>query len=233
VTKVRVTGSVDEAQIRAFNPSVVYAIKEIEDFSAELNAVTFTDSPILIHREVDVLARRHSDHAASETSEVSFSRQAECCRIQIVNPVIEIDRNAGHEIRSLPQDEDGFLPIDNHGRVIGLEHVYAAGDGTNFPVKQGGIACQQADAAAASIAAEAGVGNDPRPFEPVLRGVLVTERSARFLRDGEAVTASAMWWPPTKIAGEELMEVLQDVGTMRRPDAHGAAVDVRLPVHAL
>jgi sulfide:quinone oxidoreductase len=150
-----------------------------------------------------------------------------------VQRVVTLPRLRGPELPGLPLDEDGFVRCDQHGRVHGLDDVWAAGDATSFPIKQGGLACQQADAAAASIAAEAGAGNDPQPFEPVLRGVLITERSARFLRDGEAVTASAMWWPPTKIAGEELIEVLEDIGTMRRPTPGGAPVEVRLPVHAL
>jgi sulfide:quinone oxidoreductase len=40
--------------------------------------------------------------------------------------------------------------------VLGLTDVYAAGDLTQFPLKQGGTAAQQADAAASSIAADAG-----------------------------------------------------------------------------
>ena len=41
----------------------------------------------------------------------------------------------------------GFIPVDEHGRVPGLDHVYAAGDGTDLAIKQGGLAAQQADAA--------------------------------------------------------------------------------------
>ena len=58
----------------------------------------------------------------------------------------------------------GFLPVDTHGRVAGVPGVYAAGDATDFDIKQGGIACQQADAAAEAIAADAGVAIDPAPF---------------------------------------------------------------------
>ena len=58
----------------------------------------------------------------------------------------------------------------------GVEDVYAAGDITAFPVKQGGIAAQQAEAAAESIAADAGA-DSPGPFRPVLRGLLLTGRS--------------------------------------------------------
>ena len=55
-------------------------------------------------------------------------------------------------------------------RMVGMPDVYAAGDITSFPVKQGGIATQQANAAAESMAAAAGAELIPRPFEPVLRG---------------------------------------------------------------
>src|SRR6185503_8698080 len=90
--------------------------------------------------------------------------------------IVTLARMRGHATRSLPHDEDGFLPIDNHGRVVGIENVYAAGDGTNFPVKQGGIACQQADAVAEVIARSAGASLEPRSFRPVLRGQLITGR---------------------------------------------------------
>ena len=43
-----------------------------------------------------------------------------------------------------------------------LAGVYAAGDGTAFPIKQGGLATQQADAVAETIAAAAGAPVEPR-----------------------------------------------------------------------
>jgi len=94
--------------------------------------------------------------------------------------------------------------------------VFAAGDITAFPIKQGGLACQQADAAAMQIAADAGADVQPEPFKPVLRGMLLTERWARFLRRDAAghgeqtdVAGRALWWPPTKIAGRELAGYLE------------------------
>jgi sulfide:quinone oxidoreductase len=121
-------------------------------------------------------------------------------------PVIE-----GPRIDGLPADEAGFLPIDEHARVKGVEGVYAAGDGTNFPVKQGGIGTQQADAAAEQIAAAAGAGLDPEPFHPVLRGQLITGVESLNLRQdlgggaGEgAASLDYLWWPPQKIAGRYL-----------------------------
>jgi sulfide:quinone oxidoreductase len=158
-----------------------------------------------------------------------------------VQRIVTLPRLAGPDIPGLPLDADGFIRVDRHQGVEALEDVWAAGDATSFPIKQGGLACQQGDAAAEAIAAGAGAGNDPAPFEPVLRGVLITEHASRFMRrdasggagDDAKVTASAMWWPPTKIAGEELSQVLEDVGASRRPRSGGTPVEVSLPVHAL
>ncbi|MGI8728981.1 MAG: hypothetical protein ACR2LK_03160 [Solirubrobacteraceae bacterium] len=77
----------------------------------------------------------------------------------------------------------GFTPVDEHGRVQGLADVYAAGDGTTYPVKQGGLACQQADAIAELLAANAGADVNPHPFsdhprDPTQRTVAPFQYSA-------------------------------------------------------
>jgi sulfide:quinone oxidoreductase len=105
----------------------------------------------------------------------------------------------------LPQDDDFFVAVDESCRVAGLEDVYAAGDITTFPVKQGGLAAQQADVAASVIAAAAGAKVAPEPFEPVLRGLLLSS-SPLFLRTelggghGEVSTADsdALWCRPRR-----------------------------------
>jgi sulfide:quinone oxidoreductase len=87
--------------------------------------------------------------------------------------VVALPRIEGRAIRGVPGDAGGFVPIDSRCRVAGLgEHVFAAGDATDFPVKQGGIGAQQADVAAAGIASLAGARHDVA-FEPVLRGSLI------------------------------------------------------------
>jgi len=126
-----------------------------------------------------------------------------------VERVVSLPVLSGPRIPGLPADEDGFLACDPHGRVAGVVDVYAAGDVTDFPVKQGGLACAQADAVAEHLAARAGVALEPQPFHPVIHGLLLTDRWARFLRrdtvsDEDAVAGRALWWPPTKIAGREL-----------------------------
>jgi sulfide:quinone oxidoreductase len=119
-------------------------------------------------------------------------------------------------IDGLPRDRDGFLPVDAHGRVRDTEDVYAAGDGTWFPVKQGGLACQQADAAAEMIAVQAGAELEPAPFKPVLRGELLTGGEPLFVRndisgaEGDRSKSSGhiLWWPPGKVAGAYLAPYL-------------------------
>ncbi len=80
--------------------------------------------------------------------------------------VVALPELYGPSVRGIPLSEHGFLRVDVHGRVMEVEHVYAAGDATNFAVKYGGIAAQQADALAESIAAEAGAPVSPQPFHP-------------------------------------------------------------------
>ena len=94
--------------------------------------------------------------------------------------------------------------------VRGERDVYAAGDATNGPIKQGGVAAQQADAAAAAIAARAGADVEPRPVQAgAARHAAHGRDAALHARRGRAAAAArtrrvsdnALWWPPSKIAG--------------------------------
>jgi sulfide:quinone oxidoreductase len=174
------------------------------------------------HIEVDtgVYARE------SEQGELVLSpggRRLDASRV-VALPVIE-----GPRITGLPADDKGFIPIDEHARVCEAKDVYAAGDGTNFPIKQGGLATQQADAAAEHIAARAGAEVEPQPFRPVLRGKLLTGDASLQLRHdpvggaGQGVASEDyLWWPPHKVAGRYLaawlaQEVPHDLEPSRRP----------------
>ena len=125
--------------------------------------------------------------------------------------MLALPRLRGRAPAGIPADADGFVSVDDHGRVNGVPGVWAAGDGIDFPVKFGGLATEQADAAAADIAAEAGAAVERKPFRPVLRGRLLTGSGPRYMRydasggDGEGEAAPhTLWWPPSKVNGRYL-----------------------------
>lgn len=134
----------------------------------------------------------------------------------------------GPALVGLPSDSEGFIPVDAQGRVKGVDDVYAAGDGAGFPVKQGGLATQQADAAAEALAARFGAPVKPRPFEPVLRAMLLTGSAPLYLRTylndtapPPEVAGQPLWSPPDKIAGRYLSPYLAQLD--RRPPEAGAS----------
>jgi sulfide:quinone oxidoreductase len=154
-----------------------------------------------------------------------------------VDAVIALPRAEGPFLSGLPNDVAGFVPTDRHGRVVGVDDVYAAGDVTHFPVKQGGIATQQADAVAEAIAARAGAPVEPEPFRPVLRGLLLTGLFPRFLRAEpgtgiSTIDTEALWWPPAKIVGRYLAPFLAErIGLADMAPPHGeGAVPVEVVV---
>ena len=71
--------------------------------------------------------------------------------------VVAAPRLRGQPISGVPASRLGFVPTDAAGRVEGMVDVYAAGDMTTFPIKQGGLATQQADRIAHTIAAGLGL----------------------------------------------------------------------------
>jgi sulfide:quinone oxidoreductase len=167
--------------------SAVLAKSGIED--ARLRVVTPEDAPLdlfgrvvaeqmaelLDERNIEVLVGAHP--VAFEDGRLSV---APGDPIE-TEAVVSLPRLEGRRIDGLPADSDGFLLTDEHCRVVGARGVYAAGDVTTFPVKQGGVATQEADVAAEALAAAAGVEIEPATFDPVLRGVLWTGAEARYL----------------------------------------------------
>ena len=143
--------------------------------------------------------------------------------------VVALPRLQGAPIDGLPQTVYGFIPVDAHCRVPGVTDVFAAGDITSFTVKQGGIAAQQADVAAAAIAAEAGADVTPTSFQPVLRGLLLTGRQPRYLRrelslepeQEPAASYEPLWWPPAKIVGHHLAPFLASLTGTEVPASLG------------
>lgn len=153
--------------------------------------------------------------------------------------ILALPRLHGRAPKGIATDADGFVTVDQHCRVAGATGVWAAGDGIAFPVKFGGLAAEQADAAAADIAADAGAGVERKPFHPVLRGRLITTRGPQYLRydagggDGEGEVANhALWWPPGKVNGRYLAPWLaardEEAVAEHLPHSGGLAVQADL-----
>lgn len=167
--------------------SAVLAKSGIED--ARLTVVTPEDAPLdlfgravaeemtrlLAERRIGLLAGVHPVEFGEGALRIAPGEPVEA------EAVVSLPRLEGRRIEGVPHDEDGFMPVDEHCAVTGIEDAYAIGDVTSFPVKQGGIATQHADAAAEAIAAATGAELEPAPFDPVLRGVLWTGEEPRYL----------------------------------------------------
>jgi sulfide:quinone oxidoreductase len=135
-----------------------------------------------------------------------------------VDAVVSLPFLRGPYLEGLPHDADGFIPVDDHSRVKGVPGVYAVGDVTAFPVKQGGLATQQADVVAETIAAGAGADVEVAPLDPVLRALLLTGDRPAYLRtalgghhgDPGVGGWEPLWWPPAKVAGVYLAPFLAE-----------------------
>ena len=190
---------------------------------AELLVVTPEDAPLEVFgseasKRIDRLLAERGIELLAGHQPVTFDANglvtAPAGRVE-ADRVVAMPSMRGPVIRGIPQTVTGFIATDRHGRVVGLDDVYAAGDGTAYPVKQGGLAAQQADAAAAAIAAAAGVEIDPEPFAPVLRGMLLTGAEPHYLRHdltqpgaGSETAERSLWWPPSKVAARSLTPYL-------------------------
>jgi sulfide:quinone oxidoreductase len=199
------------------------------DHDAELVLVTPEDAPL------HLFGRRASDRVAQLLAERDIEVIPATTPVRFedgglaVSPsdtveadaVLSLPKLEGRRIGGVPHDAEGFVPVDDHGRVLDLSHAYAAGDVTNFPVKQGGIATQQADVIAESIAAELGCDVAAEPLDPVLRGVLWTGGKplylSGYLAGGHGETSVASEEPPwegeanEKIVGRYLTPFLSEV----------------------
>ena len=192
----------------------------------ETTIVTPEDSPLAIFGSaaseavVDLLTAANVETIGSAYAEVPSSGEV------LINPGerhLEVDRVValpelyGPAVRGIPLGENSFIRIDPHCRVPDVECIYAAGDATDFPIKQGGIGSQQADVAAQSIAALAGASVTPERFNPVIHGMLLTNEKPRYLTAhvtgghgfSSEITETPAWSPPSKIAAKYLAPYLE------------------------
>jgi sulfide:quinone oxidoreductase len=148
--------------------------------------------------------------------------------------VVALPELYGPSLRGVPLAEYGFVRVDRHQRVPDVGPVYAAGDLTQLAIKHEGVASQQADAASESIAALAGAPVTPKPFDPMIRGILLTgDKPLYFSADvswGDGFNSDAsdspMWSPVGTIAAKYLSPAL---GSLVRSRAHLETKAVRGP----
>ncbi|MBV8431005.1 MAG: hypothetical protein JO244_07585, partial [Solirubrobacterales bacterium] len=134
-----------------------------------------------------------------------------------VERIVALPQLLGPAAEGVPEVLDGFIPVDERCRVWGLDRVWAVGDATDFPVKMGGIAAQQADTAAADIARLAGAAIEPIPFQPEIHAVLLGGRQPLYLSahltGGHGMTSvfadTPSWSPGAKIAARYLSPYLE------------------------
>jgi len=128
--------------------------------------------------------------------------------------IVAMPRIAGPSIRGLSASgATGFLHVDKHCCVPGTGgRVFAAGDVVDYPIKQGGLGAQMADAAAAAIAMLAGATETAPAFNPVIHGKLLTGSTPIYMTAhpvGSESFASEVFdsppWPAEdKVVAEEL-----------------------------
>lgn len=135
-------------------------------------------SALLAERRIDVINGARPIGFAAGRLRIDPGEDVE------TDAVITLPRLEGRRIGGIPHDEDGFLTVDEHGGVAGLERIYAAGDVSSLAFKQGAFSTQQADTAAEAIAAAVGVGIEPRAAGPRVRAVLWTGQGPRYLAGG-------------------------------------------------
>ena len=185
----------------------------VED--ASLTIVTPEDSPLHLfglgasRRVGELLAARGIEVVAGatpvkfESGVLTLSPSAEVP----TDAVLSLPHIQGRQIGGIPHDPNGFVAVDEYCRIRGMRRAFAVGDVTSFPVKQGGIATQQADVAAEAIAAELGCDAPAEALDPMLRGVLWTGAEplylSGYLAGGRGETSIASDRPPWEGAEED------------------------------
>ena len=189
---------------------------------------------LLEHAGISFAGEADVEEATPGVFTTAGGRPLEVQRVVTI-PVLE-----GVGLPGVPADPHGFIPIDDRCRVRGADHLFAAGDGTTSQIKQGGIACQQADLIAEQIAQLAGADVTVEPSRPVLRGRLMTGRAVRYISDhdpgGGEAEQPMLFAAHRKVDGRYLSPWIAEVDGIHVPgeDAHGedgesVAVAVEVP----
>ena len=205
--------ALDEAEALAQVTLVTPERRPLEVFG---EVASRTVHELLVAHGVRVITEAHADTATRDGLSLRFGGMLRSDR------VVAVPRLAGPDVSGVPGDWNGFVPTDDHGRVNGLADVFAVGDMTDSPVKQGGLATQAADAVAAAIAQALGAGAAGDPEPAVLRARLLGPAEPLYLRaeldahgvpvpGGSSAGSELPWWPSGKVVGRYLSPALADL----------------------
>lgn len=221
-----------QATAMGLDPEITVVTPEASPLAVFGRSASVKVAALLEEAGVDVCAGAHATIGPS--GRIGLAPSGEVLEPQriVALPVIEGPRIAG-----LPHDQDGFVPIDGFTRVLDRPGVYCVGDAANYPIKQGGLATQQADVAALHIAAQSGSRVTPKPFQPVLRGRLMTGGAEQFFvkelhRPSGRTSDTPLWWPPTKVSGRYLtpwLSTLDPEALPPEPTHDTEPVEVEMP----
>jgi sulfide:quinone oxidoreductase len=194
------------------NVSISIATPEDEPLAIFGSTVSEAVARLLEENGITMITSAHC--AISEPGRVSIHPGDRTLHVDFV---VALPQLFGPSTPGVPGGADGgFVPIDTYCRVRGLENVFAAGDATDFAIKHGGIAAQQADTAAEAIAALAGATVEPKPFHPEIRAILLGADKPLYLSahvtgghgSSSQISEEPTWSPPTKIAAKYLAPYL-------------------------
>jgi sulfide:quinone oxidoreductase len=186
-----------------------------EDAPLAIFGTTVSDAVKRLLEEHGIVTITSAHCGVPEAGRVSIHPGA---RTLHVDRVVALPQLSGPSTPGVPGGaHGGFIPIDAYCRVRGLERVYAAGDATDFAIKLGGIAAQQADIAAEAIAALAGAPVEPKPFHPEIHAILLGADKPLYLSahvtgghgSSSKISEKPAWSPPTKIAAKHLAPYLE------------------------
>jgi sulfide:quinone oxidoreductase len=215
---------IDDAELTVITPEAVPLTLFGADASAalreELAAVT-------IKLETATVARIERAHPLQAVLQPTARRLD-------VDRAVAIPAVEGPAISGTAQNSEGFILVDRRGQMQGSDTIWAAGDAIAYPIKFGGLATQQADVAAAAIAAMAGAAASSPISTPRLTGVLMTGSIPRPLgtaRRGPSLAHHPLWKPAGKVLGRYLTGFLD---RLEQPEvapvtATAVTVDEALP----
>ncbi len=199
------------------------------DVDVHLTLITPESAPLAVFgaQASEALAKLLAD-AGVETITSAHAQVVEAGEVRIepgdrtvhADRIVALPELFGPAVRGLPSGEHGFIPVDQHCKVHGVERVWAAGDAIDFAIKHGGLAAQQADAAARAIAALAGAPIEPAPFLPEIHGILLTGRKPIYMTAritgskafNSQVATEPNWEPVAKISAQYLAPYLARSG---------------------